>query len=376
MAKRSRTIHSLIRRTRTRPPPGSQPGTLIADPGAETPSVSVMAFGPERFEEIVGATLADIDRLRAAFPVLWLNVDGLADVGLIAEIGEKFGLHKLALEDVIHVDQRAKVEQYADVLYIVMREVEELHGQVETDQISFFLGKDFLVSFQEHHGDCFGQIRDRIRRAKGRIRSCGPDYLAYAMIDAVVDSYFPVLEAVGEKLEELEEAAVENTGQGIVRSIHEVKRELMVLRRAVWPAREAVAALIRDTSPAIAPETRLYFRDCYDHLVQLIDMLENYRELGSDLMDIYLSSNSNRLNEVMKVLTVITTIFMPLTFIAGVYGMNFDTSKPANMPELHWRYGYVFALGLMGVIGLVMVVLFRRRGWLGGGGARGRARSK
>jgi magnesium transporter len=366
VSSKRRSLHSIVRRTRPRPAPGSSPGTLVSDPRAEAPKLSVLAFGPSGFEEKPAATLADVDALRGTHPVLWVNLDGLRDVELIAAIGERFGLHRLALEDVVHVDQRAKVEQYDGVLYIVMKEV-ELNAHVETDQISLFLGKDFLVTFQEYHGDCFGQVRDRVRRNKGKIRACGPDYLAYALLDAVIDSYYPVLEGVGERLEVLEERTVEKAAAGTVHDIHEIKRELLVLRRAIWPAREAVASLIRDPTPVIAGETRLYFRDCYDHLVQLIDMLENYRELGSDLMDIYLSSNSNRLNEVMKMLTIIATIFMPLSFLASLYGMNFDTSKPANMPELHWRYGYVFALGVMGLVASSMLLLFWRRGWLGGG---------
>lgn len=373
-------------------PPGTPPETLVADPTAPKPRLTVIAYAGDKHEEVEGATVEDVKRLRERFTRVWVNVDGLGDADTIRAVGELFHLHKLALEDVLSPRQRAKVDEFDDHLFIVLREpmlnrprqagehnpaqavgrpadgvaetAPHKSPRFDTDQIGVFLGRDFVVTFQEYRGDCLGPVRQRIRSARGRLASAGPDFLVYSIVDAVVDAYFPVLEAFGETLEDLETDAIECPSAAIVHTIHAVKRELLVMRRTLWPMREAVAMLLRDETPLVGPETRVYLRDAYDHMVQLIDILENERELGSDLMDIYLSSQSHRLNEVMKVLTIIATIFMPLSFLAGVYGMNFDTSSPFNMPELHWRYGYVFAWGLMIVTALAMLVYFQRKGWI------------
>jgi magnesium transporter len=245
---------------------------------------------------------------------------------------------------------------------MVFREIERGATSV-TDQISLFLGKNYVITFQERHGDCMGGVRERIRTAE-RFRSQGPDYLAYSLLDAVIDGYFPALEDMGERLEALEEQVVLAPTDDMVHRIHSMKRELLLIRRSVWPMRDSVNSLLRDPHPLVRDETKLYIRDCHDHVVQLIDMLETYRELGSDLMDIYLSSLSNRLNAVMKVLTIIATIFMPLSFIASVYGMNFDTSHPFNMPELRSPYGYIAVWTFMLVTAGVMLYYFKRKGWL------------
>lgn len=375
-------------------PPGTAPGTLIADPEAPKPVVSVMAYGAGSSGGADGlnteknpATLDDIRTLRmetmaGKHRVLWVNVDGLGDTSVVQGLGEIFGLHKLALEDVLSVHQRAKVDQFPDNMFIVLREPQlnpngdicptsasglNVPDHFDSDQVSMFLGKDFVITFQEKRGDCFDPVRSRIRSCRGKVCQAGPDYLIYSIIDAVVDAYFPVLEKFGERLEDLEDTAVERPTQGTVHDIHMVKRELLVMRRSIWPAREALGTLVRDHSPLIADETRVYLRDAYDHLVQLIEILENYRELGSDLMDIYLSAMSNRMNEVMKVLTVIATIFMPLSFIVGIYGMNFDTKHPLNMPELEWRYGYLFVWIVILATAGGLLGFFYRRGWLGRG---------
>ena len=368
-------------------PPGTAPETLVADPQALRPRIRVIGYGGTAgaaasgaaHEDIDHATVEQVQQVRGRHPRVWVNVDGLGDAETVRRLGEMFDLHKLALEDVLSTHQRAKVDLFGDHLFIVIREplppggadrmdagaITDVH--FDTDQVSMFLGKDFLVSFQEKYGDCLGPVRDRIRQGRGRICTSGPDHLAYSIIDAIVDAYFPVLEHYGERLEDLEDEAVERPTSKTVHRIHLVKRELLVMRRAVWPAREALATLVRDESKLVAPETRVYIRDVYDHLVQLIDILENYRELGSDLMDIYLSSQSNRMNEVMKVLTVIATLFMPLSFIVGVYGMNFDTKHPANMPELGWKYGYLFAWSIILAVSATMLAWFWRRGWIGPG---------
>lgn len=339
------------------------PGTLVADPGALAPVMRVIAYGPGGHEELAAASLDDVKRLRAAYPNIWLNVDGLGDATLVGAIGELFNLHKLALEDVLSGMQRPKIETFGEVVFLVIREPHR--GEyLDSDQVSLFLGHGFLISFQERHGDCFDPVRQRIRASRGRICHVGADYLAYSLIDAVIDAYFPVLEHIGEHLDALEDEAILRPTTSTSHHIHDVKRELLNVRRAIWPARDAIGSLIRDPLPVITDETRVYLRDCLDHLVQLVEILENYREIGSDLQDIFLSSMSHRLNEVMKVLTIIATIFMPLSWIAGVYGMNFDTSKSANMPELAWRYGYAFALGLMFLIAGGFLLYFKHKRWI------------
>lgn len=348
-------------------PPGSPPGMLVADPSSPKPVVGFLAFGGGETIEHDHASLDDVRGALGARAVLWVNVDGLGDAEVVRGLGEMFGLHPLALEDVLSGLQRAKVEHYDGNVFVVLREPRRA-APFESDQISMFLGKNFVVTFQEHAGDCFGPVRQRIRASRGKVCTHGPDYLAYSLIDAMVDAYFPVLEAFGERLERIEDEAVECPSRSTSREIHQTKRELLVIRRAIWPAREALSVLIRDEEDFIGDEARLHLRDCYDHVVQLIEVLENYREIGSDLMDVYLSSVSNRLNEIMKVLAIISTIFLPLSFIAGVYGMNFE-----GMPELHLKYGYAFSLGLMGAVAVVMLIYFRSKGWLGENAARRKA---
>jgi len=241
-----------------------------------------------------------------------------------------------------------------------------------TEQLSIFLGRNYVLTFQEEPGDCFDAVRDRIAKGGGRIRNCGPDYLAYALIDAFIDDYFPVLERYGEKLEALESEVITRADNQLIAHIHQVKRDLLVLRRAIWPLREAINSLIRDPTPLISDETRIYFRDCHDHAVQLIDLLENYREIASSLVEVYLSSVSNRLNEIMKVLTIFTVVFIPLNFIASIYGMNFNPEKSAwNMPEVNWIYGYPFTLGLMATVALSMLIYFRKKKWIGSASNQG-----
>ncbi len=367
-AKGRKKPHRVVMKKRV--PRGAPPGTLVADPRAPKPVLRAMAYGPDGLRELEHADLDSIAGLRGEWPVLWVSVEGLGDAGVVEAVGGLFGLHHLALEDVLSTHQRAKVEQYGEYVFVVARSP-VLDDRVSTEQMSLFLGPDFVLSFHEHPSSDYDVTRDRIRSASGRIASAGPDYLAYALIDTLIDGYFPVLEDYGERLEGLEEDVVARPSEGLIRRIHEAKRDLLTVRRAVWPLRDALSALYREPSRLVAEDTRVYLRDCYDHTIQIIDFVETYREIATGMMDVYLSSLSNRMNEIMKVLTIIATIFIPLSFIASLYGMNFNPAKsPWNMPELEWRWGYPFALGLMALAAVSMLLYFRRKGWLGGGGSQ------
>lgn len=337
------------------------PGIPILTGEASPPRIHAIRYSPETLEELDVATAIDCRQLLSSGSVLWIDVQGLGDLELLRSLGETFSLHPLALEDVVSIGQRPKADDFDTHIFIITRMPEPGDG-VTTDQTSMFLGANFVLTFQEHYGDCLGPVRERIRKGKGLMRRSGPDYLAYAILDAIVDGYFPVLEVYGEKLEALEDEVVEYPTRSSLEKIHTAKRDLLTLRRAVWPLRDAVNSLIREESDLITPQTRLYLRDCYDHTVQILDMVETYRELAAGLMDIYISSLSQKLNEVMKVLTIISTIFIPLTFIAGVYGMNFD-----YMPELRRSWGYPAVMGVMAILALAMVWYFLRKGWIGPG---------
>ncbi len=345
-------------------PPGSAPGTLVVEPGAPPSVIRVMAYGPDRYEEREIATPGELRQVLDGWPVVWVNVDGLGSESTVRELGEVFGLHRLVLEDLVHTGQRAKVEPFEDYVYIVARQPDE--EQRDTEQVSIILKRGVVLTLQERPGDCFDPVRERIRHGKGLVRTKGADYLAYALVDAVVDSYFPVLERVGETLEALENEVLGSPNTETVEKIHEVRRDLIVIRKSVWPHRDMANSLVRDSSEFVTPETAVYLRDVYDHAVRIIDLVEAFREVSADLMNMYLSMISNRMNEIMKVLTIIATIFIPLSFIAGVYGMNFDTSVSRwNMPELGWAFGYPFALGVMAATVAAFLVYFRRKGWLG-----------
>ncbi len=344
--------------------PKTMPGAVHAAPEARPLSIHVIAYDTDGIEEHRGVDAARLRTLIGRHRVTWVNVEGLGDPNAIEEIGKLFGLHALALEDVVHVHQRAKVEDYQNHLYITSRMV-SFKEHLETEQISIFLGDNFVVSFLEDPGDCFDSLRDRLRRARGRTRTLGPDYLAYAILDAVIDSYFPVLDAADQKLNELDDQIAEGAGHGAISPLHEIRNELRLLRRSIGPHREAINELLRDHHPLIGPETRIHLRDCYDHTVQIIDATDIYREMCNDMRDFHVSMLSIRTNDIMKVLTIISTIFIPLGFVAGVYGMNFNTdSSPWNMPELKWFYGYPFALGLMGAIVVGLLFFIWRKGWL------------
>jgi len=330
--------------------------------------VRVLAYGADEVVEVEVQNPADVANYVGRWPVVWIDVDALGDLATVKTIGQIFGLHSLALEDVLNPHQRPKVEQYEDYEFVVARMIELEDDGISTEQLSVFHGQNFVVTFQERPGDCLEPLRERIRRGSGRLRRAGPDYLVYALLDIIIDHYFPVLEQLGDRLEQLELEAVERPNPLTVRHILSIKSDLVSLRRAVWPTREAVNILLREPGPFYGEETRIHLRDCADHAFQLMDLVETYRELAAGLLEVYLSTQSHRMNEVMKVLTIIATIFIPLTFLAGIWGMNFDpSSSPWNMPELLWRWGYPSALALMGAIAIALLVYFRRRGWIGSG---------
>jgi magnesium transporter len=349
--------------------PGAAPGTLVINRESPKPSIAMMDYNAFRIEERKAEAPRDVipyltDGIES---ITWIDVHGLGDELVVRELGEIFSLHPLTLEDVVHVGQRPKTEEFDQHRFIVLRMVEVLDsGHLQTEQLAMFLGATFVVTFQEFPGDPFDPIRERLRKGRGLLRRMGPDYLMYSLLDATIDHYFPVMERFGELLEELEDEVATNPRPATLRKIHRVKSELLMIRRAIWPVRDVVNALMRDESELIKPDTRTHLRDCYDHAVQVMDMVETFRELSSGLLDIYMSSVANKTNDVMKVLTVVTTIFAPLTFIAGIYGMNFEPGAgPLSMPELKHPYGYVATIAVMILIALAMLRYFASLGWLG-----------
>jgi magnesium transporter len=344
--------------------PGSAPGLVVPSPEHRPPHISVISYGEGGVWEKEAATPEEAHETVGRQALTWINVEGLGDARTIERFGELFSLHRLALEDTVNVHQRPKIDDYGNVLFVVLRMI-HCQDRCSTEQLSMFLGPNWLLTFQEGTpGDSFDRVRARIREGSGKMRLLGSDYLAYTLIDAAIDHYYPVLEVYAERLDELEDQVVESRDRHVIDRLHEVKADLLVLRRAIWPLRDAMAQLSREESPRISDHTRLYLRDCYDHVVQVVDLIETYRELTADLRDLYMSSISNRINETMRVLTIISTIFIPLTFIAGIYGMNFDPdSSPWNMPELRWYWGYPAALGVMLITAAAMVAYFYRRGW-------------
>lgn len=342
---------------------GLPPGTLvhIGEKRTEKVKITIIDYDKEHFEEKKVKNIEECFPFKDKPTITWINIDGIHDLEIVKKIGKHFGLHPLLREDIVNTDQRPKVEDFGNYIFIVLKmlEYDSKKSEIKSEQLSLILGENFVISFQETEGDIFNPIRDRIRNAKGRIRKMGPDFLAYALIDTVVDNYFIILEKIGEKIEDIEEELVTNSKPQTSQTIHKLKGEMIFLRKSVWPLRELINGLQRSESPLIKESTDIYFRDVYDHTIQIIDTIETFRDMASGMIDIYLSSISNRMNEVMKVLTIIATIFIPLTFIAGVYGMNFK-----YMPELHWYLGYPFALLLMLLITMFMLLYFKKKKWL------------
>ncbi len=342
---------------------GLSPGTLmhVGEQKEEQVKISVIDYDEGRVEERRIAKVEESFGYLDMDTVTWLNIDGLHQVDIVEKIGGHYGLHPLVMEDILNTRQRPKIEEHETYVVIIIRMLtyEEETKDLDDEQVSLILGSNFVLSFQEREGDIFDPVRERIRHGKGRIRRMGPDYLAYALLDAVVDEYFPTLERLGDRMEALEQELISRPTVATLNELYDLKRDFLVLRKSVWPLREVMNRLERGESPLIKPETEVFLRDVYDHTIQVIDTVEVYRELVSGMLDTYLSSVSNRMNEVMKVLTIIATIFIPLSFIAGLYGMNF-----VNMPELQSPWGYYVAVSVMAGLALTMVAYFWRRGWL------------
>jgi magnesium transporter len=351
----------LLKRTSAKA--GLPPGTLlhIGEEKTHDVNISIIDYDPGRVDERVRASIDDCIAFKERPSVTWINVNGIHDVSVIEAIGKAFNLHPLLLEDVMHTGQRAKMDDYETHLFVILQMVEcrEDHEEIEVEQISIVIGSGYVISFQEWEGDVFDTVRERIRNGKGRIRLMGSDYIAHALIDAVVDNYFLALERIGEVIEGLQDQVLTDPRPETLQDIQQAKRDMIFFRKSVWPLREAVGILGREDSPLITESVRPYLRDIYDHTIQVIDTIETFRDLISGTLDVYLSSVSNRMNEVMKVLTIIATIFIPLTFVVGIYGMNFK-----YMPELEWRWGYFVVWGIMVVVAVVMLIGFKRKKWL------------
>lgn len=341
---------------------GAPPGTLlhIGRHKQADAALQLLSYGPDELHETV------LDNAQTHQPdsdpdrISWLNVDGLADPAVVETLGSQYQLHPLVMEDILNTDQRPKVEEYPGYLYIVLRmlQFDKDRQQIHSEQLSLVLGQNYVLSFQERPGDVFDSVRERLRAGR-RIRFMRSDYLAYALLDAVVDHYFEMLEYIGEQVEALEDQVIDTPGPDTLARMHHYKREMLLLRKSIWPLRELLSRLSRDESPLISEETRLYLRDVYDHVIHVMDSIDTIRELLVSMLDLYLTSVSKRTNEIMKVLTIFASLFMPLTFIVGVYGMNFDV-----MPELRWAWGYPAVMLVMLALVVGLLLLFRRRRWI------------
>lgn len=348
---------------------GLMPGTVVfvGEKKIEKTHIRIIDYDENNIEEKTVPSIEECFPYKEKPTVTWINIDGLHEVDQIEKIGDCFKIHPLILEDIANTGQRPKLDSFDNGLFIALKmlTINRESNTVQSEQISFVIGRNLVISFQERIGDVFEPVRDRIRKLVPRTRFMNSDYLAYSLVDAVVDGYFSVLEALSERIEAIESRLINDPGPENLESIHELKRELIYMRKAVWPLREVIGGLSRTESDFVHESTEVYLRDLYEHTVQIIDTVETFRDMVSSLLDIYLSSISNKMNEVMKVLTIIATIFIPLGFLAGIYGMNFDTSASAlNMPELEMRYGYILFWVVAVLISGGLFIFFKRKKWL------------
>lgn len=342
---------------------GLAPGALIhlGERKTEQAAIALIEYGDAGLTEHQFTSLAASQAYQPQLPVLWLNVHGLHEPEVMAEIGRRFKLHPLVLEDILNTNQRPKIDDYGDYLFIIARffEIDAESHEISSDQVSLVLGRNFVLSFQERPSGRFDPVRERLRQDRGQIRKLGADYLAYSLLDAIVDRYFTILEDIGERTEELEDLMLERPKPGSLQAVHQLKRETLTLRRSIWPLREVINSLTRDDNRFFSPETRPYLRDVYDHTVHAIESLEANRDVIAGMLDIYLSAVSNRVNQEVRALTVVAIIFMPATLISGIFGMNFKT-----MPLLDLPTGFLIAIGLMAMVATTLSIVFWRRRWL------------
>ncbi len=348
---------------------GMPPGSLIhiGEVRKEDAKVKIMDYTEQHIEEKEVKNAGECEPYKDKESVTWIDVEGLHNVKILEELGQHFGLHPLVMEDILNTDQRPKVEDYTDYIYIVLKMFHfNKAKEIVTEQVSLILGKNYVISFQEGiEGDTFNSVRERLRVDKGKIRKMGSDFLVYSLIDSIIDSYFLVLEYYGDIIDDVEDRLIKSPETTVLNTIHGLKREMLLLRKSVWPTREVLNSLGREENDLISQPVQPYLRDVYDHTIHIIDTVETFRDMLAGILDIYLSSISYTMNEVMKVLTIIATLFIPLTFIVGVYGMNFNTDiSPWNMPELNWRFGYPAVMAVMLVIVIFMLLYFRRKKWL------------
>jgi magnesium transporter len=364
LSKRKRSRHA---------PPGTAPGSLNVPEGSLKPKVKIFSYDADSFEEKDVQGVQAIKSQVENFPNKkhWIDIRGFGDKLFFEQLADGFGIHRLQMEDVFNVYQRAKAEDYQGHLFLISRCLREENGSITNDQLSLFLGKNYVITIQDRYEDMLEPVRDRLRQGKGYVRKYGPDYLLYALMDVVLDNFFPVIESISDRLDALQDALIDNPTRDKLNRVLITKRDLIMLRRAIWSERDKVNDILCSNFPLISESTKIFFRDSYDHCVHVLDLVESYREVTASLMDVYMSSVSNKMNQVMKVLTIISTIFIPLTFIVGLYGMNFSytdpiTGKilPLNMPELYSPYGYVTVVAIMVVIVIGLLYFFVKKGWL------------
>lgn len=346
---------------------GQAPGTLIhiGERKAEKVTISIVDYSQEHYSI---KDLAAAEEMFTGIPEntrRWINISGLHEIKLIEQIGEHFGLHPIALENIVNTNQRTGCDDFDSFIHIIAKHVywNHEHTSIISDHVSIIIGDNYLITFLEKETDIFKPILNRLKNQQSKIRKYGIDYLGYSILDLIIDNYFAVIEDYENKIEIVEEYLISKPSSKNLREVHHIKRDLIFLRKSIWPLREVIGFLQTTDSKLIKPDIDIYIKNLYNHTIQIMDVIETLRDIVSGMLDIYLSSVSNEMNKVMKVLTIIATIFIPLTFIAGIYGMNFDTKLPFNMPELHWRYGYLFALGLMGLVALLMVLFFKKKKW-------------
>ena len=348
---------------------GLVPGSLVyvGDEPKAKPKITIIDYKQDHFQEKEVKSVEDCFPFKDSPTVTWINIDGIHDTDVIKRIGDHFEIHHLILEDIVNTAQRPKFEEFDKFIFVVLKMLyyNKDENEIQAEQVSLILASNCVISFQEKEGDVFNALRERIRNGKGRIRKSGPDYLAYSLLDSIVDSYFLILEKLGEKIESMEDELIANPTPKNLQVIQHLKSDMIFLRKSVWPLREIISSLQRTESELINESTAIYTRDLYDHTIQVIDNIESLRDMVSGMLDIYMSSISNRMNEVMKTLTIIATIFIPITFVAGIYGMNFNSEASFfNMPELNWKFGYIFIWIIMGSMALSMLVYFKRKKWL------------